>query len=267
MRLRYSPLSPYVRKVMVVALETGLAERIERVPTTVAPTTPNEDMARENPLVKVPSLTTDDGLVLYDSPVICEYLDTLHSGPKLFPPSGKARWIALRQQALGDGILDAAILGRYESVRPAQFLWQDWIDAQLRKVRGAVDALEIEVEGGGLGAANAQPTIGPITIGCALGYLDFRYQREDWRARARRLAAWYAGFAERRSMELTAPRLTQRPGGRLRHRQRDDVAGIDDPRAVEVGLQELLRLVPGDLVQDVVGVEPLVRVDIAEAAP
>ena len=76
MRLRYSPTSPFVRKVMVVALETGVSDRIERIPTTVAPTTPNEEVARENPLVKVPALTTDDGLVLYDSPVICEYLDT-----------------------------------------------------------------------------------------------------------------------------------------------------------------------------------------------
>src|ERR1700687_5264119 len=107
MRLRYSPTSPFVRKVMVVALETGLVERIERITTIVAPTKPNEEVARENPLVKLPALTTDDGLVLYDSPVICEYLDTLHSGATVFPASGKARWIALRQQALGDGMLDA----------------------------------------------------------------------------------------------------------------------------------------------------------------
>jgi glutathione S-transferase len=207
MRLRYSPTSPFVRKVMVVAIETGLVERIERVPTAVAPTKPNEEMARENPLVKVPSLTTDDGLVLYDSPVICEYLDTLQTGTKLFPAAGQARWVALRQQALGDGILEAAILGRYESVRPEQFLWQDWIDAQLRKVRGALAALESEAEGGTLGAvANDRPTIGQVAIGCALGYLDFRYQNEGWHTRWRHLAHWYSGFAERQSMQLTVPR-------------------------------------------------------------
>jgi len=207
MRLRYSPTSPFVRKVMVVALETGLAERIERIPTTVAPTRPNEDVARENPLVKVPALTTDDGLVLYDSPVICEYLDTLHSGPRLFPAEGKARWIALRQQALGDGILEAAILGRYETVRPKEFQWPDWIDAQLRKVRGGLAALEMEVEAGDFGNGSDGPlTIGQITVGVALGYLDFRYQSEEWRARCRRLAAWYANFAERKSMQLTVPR-------------------------------------------------------------
>jgi glutathione S-transferase len=203
MKLRYSPTSPYVRKVMVVALETGLAERIERILTTVAPTKFNEEVARENPLVKVPALTTDDGMVLYDSPVICEYLDTLHGGQKLFPAAGKARWTALRQQALGDGILDAAILGRYEIQRPKEYLWQDWIDAQLRKVRGALAALEIEVEAGELGGA---VTIGQIAVGCALGYLDFRYASEDWRAKQRRLAAWFDELAKRKSIELTKPK-------------------------------------------------------------
>src|SRR5580658_1191296 len=160
MRLRYSPPSPFVRKVVVVAYETGLSERIECVPTSVAPTKLNEEVARENPLVKVPALTTDEGLVLYDSPVICEYLDTLHAGPKLFPAAGKARWVALRQQALGDGVLEAAILGRYETVRPKEYQWPDWIDAQLRKVRGALGALEIEVEAGELGTGGDPVTIG-----------------------------------------------------------------------------------------------------------
>jgi glutathione S-transferase len=203
MKLRYSPTSPYVRKVMVVALETGLAERIERIPTMVAPTKLNDEVARENPLGKVPALTTDDGLVLYDSPVICEYLDTLHDGPKLFPAAGKARWLSLRRQALGDGILDAAILGRYEILRPKEFQWKDWIDAQLRKVRGALAALEMEAEAGELGGPL---TIGHITIACALGYLDFRYASEEWRTKHRRLAAWFEELAKRKSIELTVPK-------------------------------------------------------------
>jgi glutathione S-transferase len=203
MKLRYSPTSPYVRKVMVAAIETGTIERIERVPTAVAPTKRNDEVARENPLVKVPSLTTDDGLVLYDSPVICEYLDTLHDGAKLFPPTGKARWMALRQQALGDGILDAAILGRYEALRPKEYQWSEWIDAQLRKVRGALAALDMEVEAGELGGPI---TIGQIAIGCALGYLDFRYAAEDWRGRHRRLAHWFDEFSKRKAMELTVPK-------------------------------------------------------------
>jgi glutathione S-transferase len=209
MKLRWSPTSPYVRKVMAVAIETGLEARIEKIATAVVPTKRNDELVRENPLVKVPSLTADDGLVLYDSPVICEYLDTLHNGDrKLFPAGGTARWKALRQQALGDGILDAAILGRYEQGRPAQYQWPDWIDAQLRKVRGALSALEMECEAGELAEVTpeAAPTIGHVAIGCALGYLDFRYASEEWRSRHRRLARWQDVFAQRRSMIETAPK-------------------------------------------------------------
>jgi len=203
MKLRYAGASPFVRKVMVFALETGLSERIERVPTSVSPVRPNEDVARENPLVKVPSLTTDDGLVLYDSPVICEYLDGQHDGPKLFPPSGTARWMALRQQALADGLMEAAILVRYEGLRPKEMQWQDWIDSQMRRVRGALAALELEVEAGML----AGPLhIGQLTVGCALGYLDFRFPNEQWARRHRRLAAWFEEFSKRRSMQLTVPK-------------------------------------------------------------
>ncbi len=203
MKLRFAAASPFVRKVMVVALETGLSERIERIPTAVSPVKPNEDVARENPLVKVPSLTTDDGQVLYDSPVICEYLDGLHDGPKLFPPAGKQRWIALKQQALADCLLEAAILVRYENLRPEEMRWRDWIDSQMRRVRGALAALEIETEAGTLGGAL---TIGQVTAGCALGYLDFRFANEAWRMRHRRLAAWFEEFGARKSMQLTAPR-------------------------------------------------------------
>jgi glutathione S-transferase len=207
MKLRYSPTSPFVRKVMVVALETGLSERIERIPTQVAPTQPNEEVARENPLVKLPLLITDEGFVLYDSPVICEYLDTLHDGHKIFPATGKARWIALRQQALGDGILEAAILGRYESVRPAEYQWPEWIEAQMRKVRGALAALELEVQSGELtDGADGALAIGPIAVGCALGYLDFRYPNEGWRNRHRQLVRWFDAFSDRKSMQLTVPR-------------------------------------------------------------
>jgi glutathione S-transferase len=208
MKLRYSPTSPFVRKVTVAAIETGLEARIERVPTAVAPTKRNDDVARENPLVKIPALTTDDGLPIYDSAVICEYLDTLHSGAKLFPAAGKARWVALRQQALGDGILDAGILGRYEALRPKEFQWQEWIGAQLRKARGALSALEMECEDGTLApvAAGETPSIGQVTIGCALGYLDFRYASEAWRERHKRLAAWYHDFALRPSMQQTMPK-------------------------------------------------------------
>jgi glutathione S-transferase len=203
MKLRFAAASPFVRKVVVVSLETGLSERIERVSTSVSPVRPNEEMARENPLIKVPALTTDDGTVLYDSPVICEYLDTLHEGPKLFPPSGAPRWTALRQQALADGLLEAAILVRYENLRPQEMRWQDWVESQMRRVRGALAALEIETEAGALGGPL---TIGHVTVGCALGYLDFRFANEEWRMRRRQLAVWFEDFSRRKSMQLSAPR-------------------------------------------------------------
>jgi glutathione S-transferase len=203
MKLRYSPTSPYVRKVMVLAYETGLEPKIERLPTVVAPDKPNLEVQHENPLIKVPTLVTDEGEVLFDSRVICEYLDTLHTGAKIFPPAGKARFVALRQQALGDGIMDAAILTRYETfLRPKKFLWNDWVESQMRRVRGALAALDGKVKEGAL----AGPlTIGQITVGCALGYLDFRYANEGWRARHAGLAKWYADFAKRPSMVATVP--------------------------------------------------------------
>jgi len=200
-KLRHSPASPYVRKVNVVALETGLDKQIERVPTTVSPTKPDANYQKENPLAKVPALMLDTGDTLFDSPVICEYLDSLHGGAKLFPASGAARWSALRRQALGDGILDAAILTRYESVRPDQFKWPDWMDGQMAKVRGGLAALEAEADKFG-----GTVDIGTITIGCALGYLDFRFADLGWRKTCPKLAAWYERFSARPSMQATAPK-------------------------------------------------------------
>jgi glutathione S-transferase len=200
-KLRYSPTSPYVRKVMVVALETGLAGKLEKIETSVAPTKPNLDVAKVNPLIKVPALALDSGETLFDSPVICEYLDSLHGGAKLFPASGPARWTALRRQALGDGILDAAILTRYESIRPDSFKWPDWIEGQMTKVRTALAELETEAD-----KLGTTVDIGTITIGCALGYLDFRFAGENWPAKHPKLAKWYAGFAKRPSMAETAPK-------------------------------------------------------------
>ena len=118
MLLRFLATSPYVRKVMVLALEAGLGDRIEKVPTS--PQADEDSLIEHNPLSKVPTLVCDDGTVLYDSPVVCEYLDTLHDGPRFFPEGGKARWTALRRQALADGILDALVLRRYEGMRPAE---------------------------------------------------------------------------------------------------------------------------------------------------
>ena len=196
MKLRYSPASPFVRKVLVVAKETGLDSRIEPVATST--TDPASGLAKENPLGKVPSLRLDDGTNLYDSRVICEYLDSLHGDPKLLPASGEARWTALRRQALGDGIMDAAVLRRMESRRPANEQSPAYGEAQRGKVTAALDLLEREADGldGGI-------DIGAIAIGCALGYLDFRFAHEDWRQGRPKLARWFEGFARRPSMQAT----------------------------------------------------------------
>ncbi len=200
MRLRYSPTSPYVRKVSVSAIELGLADRIERILTDTMD--PNSGLSEHNPLGKVPALILESGEVLYDSPVVCEYLDALHDGAKIFPPSGPERWTALRQQALGDGILDAAILRMLETMRrPEALRWQGWIDKQAGKIANALNRLEAEAE-----VLEGPLSIGRISIGCALGYLDFRAPDDDWRAGHPNLAAWYQDFARRPSMQETVPK-------------------------------------------------------------
>jgi glutathione S-transferase len=201
MRLHYSPRSPYARKVVVVAREAGLIEQIEIASTSVSPVTVNHEVAAQNPLGKIPSLVIDGGEVLYDSRVICQYLDSRHAGHKLYPHDGPARWIALRREALADGICDASLLARYETVlRPEDRQWQDWIDGQNRKVHRALDRLATEVE-----SFAVMPDIGQIAIAVALGYRDFRFPDDDWRATRPKLAHWYEGFAKRPSMQATMP--------------------------------------------------------------
>ena len=200
MQLHYNVASPFARKVMAVAIETGLEPRIERVKRTMTPVAPVAELNADNPLGKIPCLVTDDGAALYDSRVICEYLDSLHHGPKMFPPSGPSRWTALRRQALADGIMDAGVLTRYETfLRPEEVRWAAWIDNQKQKFRRALDALEFE--GASLGVVD----IGTLAIACALGYLDFRFPDEDWRAGRPRLAAWLEQFAQRPALATTAP--------------------------------------------------------------
>jgi glutathione S-transferase len=200
-RLHYSYASPYVRKVMVVAIETGQEDALELTARKVSPVAPLAEVNRDNPLGKVPCLVTDDGQALFDSRVICEYLDSRHDRPKLFP-AGPARWPALRRQAQADGILDAGILARYETLlRPEERRWPDWIAGQKAKIARGLDALEGEAESFG-----ETVDIGTIAVGCALGWLDFRYAADDWPAGRPRLAAWFDAFAKRPSMATTVPR-------------------------------------------------------------
>ena len=200
MQLHHNMASPFVRKVMAVAIETGLAERIEPVKRLPSPVSPVRELNADNPLGKIPCLVTDDGTALYDSRVICEYLDGLHRGPRMFPAAGAARWTALRRQALADGIMEAGVLTRYETfLRPQEARWDAWIENQKQKFRRGLDALEREAPG--LDVVD----IGPLAIACALGYLDFRFADEGWRSTRPRLAAWFEQFAQRPSIAQTAP--------------------------------------------------------------
>ena len=196
MKLAFSAASPYVRKVMACAIARGLDGRIEqwKIGTT------DPALLPVNPLSKVPSLLTDDGAALFDSPVICEYLDSLGDAPKLFPPEGPARWTALRQQALADGIMDASQPRRREIALPQDEGRTSWIALQRDKVSRAVDALEAEA-----GSLGNLATIGEITVGCALGYLDFRFGNEPWRPGHPKLEAWYAKVVQLPPLARTMP--------------------------------------------------------------
>ncbi|WP_371344997.1 glutathione S-transferase family protein [Ancylobacter sp. IITR112] len=204
MKLLHAPTSPFVRKVMVVALETGLADRIEIVFNAASPLQRDPALTALNPLGKIPALVLDDGAVLYDSAVICEYLAGLAGDRDLFP-TGPARWPALTMQALGDGLLDAAVGTRYETVmRPEALRWPEWREAQMAKISGALDVIEQSVRTGLIGLTVHH--IGLITLGCALGYLDFRYADLQWREGRPAAAEWFAGFDARPAMAATRPR-------------------------------------------------------------
>lgn len=199
-KLYYASTSPYVRKVMVVAHVLGLIEQIEKLDSAAHPIQRDERIARFNPLAKVPALQAPDGMSLYDSRVICEYLDSLHQGPKLLP-DGVARWQVLRLAALADGLMDAALLARYErAARPAELQWPAWLDGQLGKVQRALTELEREVE-----RLQGPLDLAQIGVACALGYLDFRFADLDWRAAHPGLTAFQQAFAQRASMQASAP--------------------------------------------------------------
>jgi glutathione S-transferase len=199
MKLHWSPRSPFVRKVMIAAHETGLADRLTLVRTVVAMTAPNALLLADNPLSKIPTLVLEDGSPLYDSLVICEYLDALHDGRKLFPADAKARWTALRRHALANGLLDLLILWRNEHEREVPS--QAHLAAFALKCKAALAALESEARA----LAAAPFGSGHIAIGCALSYADFRFPDLDWRARHAEIAAWHASFSQRGSARATAP--------------------------------------------------------------
>jgi glutathione S-transferase len=198
MKLHWSPKSPYVRKVMVCAHELGIVADLALVRSVASMLKPNAVLMADNPLSKIPTLVLDDGTALFDSAVICEYLDARAHG-SLFPAGGPARWQALRWQAFGDGLLDALILWRNERERAAPL--PALIDAFATKLLASLERLDRESP-----ALAASPfAIGHVAIGCALGYLDYRFTDCGWREQAPRLAAWYHAVSGRPSFVATGP--------------------------------------------------------------
>ena len=198
MKLHWSPKSPYVRKVMICARELGLVERLELVRSVAAMLKPNARLMQDNPLSKIPALVLDDGFTLFDSVVICEYLNDLGQGT-LFPLQSTEKWQSLRWHALGDGLLDALILWRNEREREVPL--EALIDAFELKTQACLKQLDDEAQ-----ALNEVPfSIGHVAVGCALGYLDYRFGALNWRGVAPRLAEWYEETRARPSFESTEP--------------------------------------------------------------
>ncbi len=201
MKLFHAAASPFVRKVMVVVHETGLDGRIELIAGATTPVDANPDLARSNPVGKIPALVLGDGTTLAGSALICEYLDSQHDGVRMIPASGVVRWQVLGLQAICDGMLDAAVLNRYETMmRPEDLRWDAWSAGQMGKVDRVMDSLEMAAADFG-----DRVDLGTISAGCACGYLDFRYADRDWRGSRPALAAWYADFSGRPSMQATKP--------------------------------------------------------------
>jgi len=201
MKLFYSQTSPYARKVRLAAVALGLADAIEVVVRAASPVAEDADLVAANPLGKIPALVLDDRRVLFDSRVIVEYLDHVAGGGLLPGPSDPERWETLRLQALADGVLDAALLMRYEvALRPEALLWRDWLDGQRRKVERALAALEADVER----VAGGAP-LNAIAVTCALGYLDYRFADLPWRGDHPGLARFFAEYSARPEMVLTDP--------------------------------------------------------------
>lgn len=202
MKLFHSTASPYVRKVMVLAHESGIAGLLELSPAVVSPVARAAAVAAHNPTGHVPTLLLDDGQALFDSRVICEYLDSVHADSHLHPQEPLPRARSQSLQALADGMLDAAVLVRFElALRPPESRWPAWIDGQWDKVTASLQLLERDW----LDYLDERLDMGVIAAACALGYLDFRFSDHPWREQHPRLAQWYAVFAARPSMVATWP--------------------------------------------------------------
>lgn len=201
MVLHWSPRSPYVRRVMVAAYEKGLENDLEKKRTLVSNFFFNAEIIADNPLGKIPTLVLPDGMVLYDSRVICMYLDSIgRRGPRLYPASGSAHFLALRNEALGIGLTDLLITLIVERNREEKQRSEEMRKVIAQKCQTSLAGMTAE-----LPALRARPfDIGHLSIGCALAYTDFRFPELEWRKREPELAAWYDTLAARPSFAATA---------------------------------------------------------------
>jgi glutathione S-transferase len=201
MILHYSPRSPFVRKVMIFLHETALLGRVETIRSVTTMFKPNPELMKLNPWNKIPTLTTDDGQVLFDSDVIMEYLDTQHAQLRLHPQEAAWRWKCLRWRAFGSEMLDVLILWRNERERLAEQQHAQLLEVFALKIRTGLQFLEREAAE----LAAAPFSVGHIAIGCALGYMEWRFAHLLWRAQHPSLAAWFAAFRQRPSVVATEP--------------------------------------------------------------
>ncbi|HEK0905878.1 TPA: glutathione S-transferase, partial [Pseudomonas putida] len=200
MVLFHAPLSPFVRKVLLVLHETGQLDRVRLQTVNISPVSGDEQLNQDNPIGKIPALRLEDGSVLHDSRVICEYLDSQHVGNPLIPREGSARWRRLTLASQADAIMDAAVSSRYESfLRPEDKRWDGWLQAQSQKIRRGLADLEQHH----LAEIASGFDIAAIGVACALGYLDLRQPEFGWREQQPGLAEWYAQVSQRPSMLAT----------------------------------------------------------------
>ena len=205
MKLFWTPASPFVRKVMVTAIELGLQDRIEIVPTYwphdwATKTIPfDSEFISSNPVGRIPTLVTEDGRALPESHLICEYLGHLTPATPLVPIQGARRWAVLRLQAIVDGLLDGTIARRAESLRIGVEQSADFIDKQRTRAARCFDSLETAIDD-----VAGLIHLGQICVGVACGYFDFRFPTDAWRIGRPALAAWYAEFSQRSSMVQTS---------------------------------------------------------------
>ncbi|MCI4568911.1 glutathione S-transferase [Lysobacter sp. CFH 32150] len=197
MKLLYQTHSPYARKALVFAHEAGLASQVEVMHHETSPTNRNEQVFAENPLGKVPVLLRPGLSPIFDSDVICAYFDTLHDGPKLIPVNGEARWHVLRVQAVAQGLADAGIAVRWETVRrPEALRYSPLRDGYVEKMIASYDWLERELD------VDAAVHVGHIAVATALSWIEFR-ELPDFREKRPRLSAWLDAFEARLSMRAT----------------------------------------------------------------